>query len=142
MLFRSIRKNPQLLVPFIEEVLRYDSPVQRRPRITTCPTKIGNVDIPVGSQIEALIGSANRDMDKFPDADQFRFDREPNRHLTFGAGTHFCLGFELARLEAFVALDTLVRQLPIMTLAQSTEDLEYPDNLSRRGPRKLHIKFG
>ena len=137
-----IRNNPQLLAPFIEEVLRFDSPVQRRPRITSRPAKIGNVDIPAGARIEALIGSANRDPEKFPDADQFHFDREPNRHITFGAGPHFCLGAQLARLEAFAALDVLIRELPKITLACPGEDLTYPDNLSRRGPQQLHIKFG
>ena len=138
----QIRNDPQLVKPFIEEVLRYDSPVQRRPRITTCPTKIGDVDIPENSRIEVLIGSANRDPEKFLDADQFRFDRKPNRHLSFGAGSHFCLGAELARLEATAALNALTQQLPIMTLACPLEDLEYPTNLSRRGPKQLHIKFG
>ncbi|OGT65437.1 MAG: hypothetical protein A2993_04150 [Gammaproteobacteria bacterium RIFCSPLOWO2_01_FULL_47_190] len=137
----QIRENPQLLKPFIEEVLRFDSPVQQRPRIATSPTKVGNVDIPSGARIEVLIGSANRDLEKFPDADQFRLDRESNRHLTFGAGPHFCLGAELARLEAFAALYALTTHLPKMTLASPLGEIDYPDNLRRRGPRQLHIKF-
>jgi cytochrome P450 len=137
-----IRANPQLLESFIEEVLRFDSPVQRRPRIAKRHVKIGDIEIPEGSQIEALIGSANRDPEKFPDADQFRFDRDPNRHITFGAGPHFCLGAQLARLEANAALEVLIRKLPKMTLACPVEDLIYPEMLTMRGPQQLPIKFG
>lgn len=137
-----LRDNPELVEPFIEEVLRYDSPVQRRPRVAKHPVTIGDVDIPEGAQIEALIGSANRDPEKFPEADQFRLDRNPNRHITFGAGPHFCLGAQLARLEATAALDVLIRKLPKMTLACTVEDLTYPEMLTMRGPQQLPIKFG
>lgn len=136
------RHNPHLLETFIEEVLRYDSPVQRRLRIATRPVRIGEVDIPVGSRVEVLIGSANRDPEKFPNADQFRFDRQPNRHLAFGAGSHFCLGAQFARLEAFTALDVMIRKLPLISLVRPGESIEYPEAFSLRGPRKLHIKFG
>lgn len=137
-----LRANPELVGPFIEEVLRYDSPVQRRPRVAKHLVKIGDVDIPEGAQIEALIGSANRDPEKFADADQFRLDRNPNRHITFGAGPHFCLGAQLARLEATAALNVLIRKLPKLRLACPMEDLTYPEMLTMRGPQQLPIEFG
>ena len=137
-----IRNKPHLVEPFIEEVLRYDSPVQRRLRIATRPVKIGDVTITTGSRVEVLIGSANRDPDIFPDANQFRFDRQPNRHLAFGAGSHFCLGAQFARLESCAALGAMIRKLPTLTLARPGENIEYPDAFSLRGPRQLYIKFG
>ena len=137
-----IRHNPHLVETFIEEVLRYDSPVQRRLRIATRPVRIGDADIPAGSRIDLLIGSANRDPEIFPNADQFRLDRQPNRHLAFGAGSHFCLGAQFARLEAFTALDAMIRNLPLISLVRPGEKIKYPEAFSLRGPRRLHIKFG
>jgi cytochrome P450 len=138
----EVRGNPELLNAFLEEVLRFDSPVQRRPRIAARRVTIGSVEIPAGARIEVLLGSANRDPEKFADADRFRLDRRPNRHLTFGVGRHFCLGAELARIEAHAALEALAQRCPKMTLACSIGQLEYPTNLRRRGPLRLPIKFG
>ncbi|MGZ3611578.1 MAG: cytochrome P450, partial [Ktedonobacteraceae bacterium] len=99
-----LRKNRTLVPGAIEETLRYYSPVKAMPRVTKTETKIGDQRIEPGQVIVAWIGSANRDEAEFPDADRFDIDREPNRHIAFGHGIHFCLGAPLARLEAKVAL--------------------------------------
>ena len=137
----KLRTNPELLESFIEEVLRYDAPVQLRPRYTASEAKIGNVSIPQRSMIIVLIGSANRDPEMFTDAGQFIIDRNPNKHLTFGLGRHFCLGAQLARIEAFALLDAMIRKLPPLRLANPEEQVEYPDNITLRGPRQLQIKY-
>lgn len=136
-----IRDNPGVMGAFIEEVLRYEAPVQRRIRYTDRPSRIGDTTVPSGARIEILIGSANRDPGKFPDAARFRFDRGPNRHLSFGLGPHFCLGSQLARREAHWTLTALIRHSSTITLADPGSRIAYPRTLVVRGPQELHLVF-
>lgn len=102
-------ETPALLPVAIEEVLRYRSPVQVLPhRIARVETTLNGQEIHAGQQVMVWLGSANRDESVFPGADRFVVDREPNPHLAFGAGIHFCLGSTLARLEAKTALSSLL----------------------------------
>jgi cytochrome P450 len=140
-MLEELRADATLIVPFIEEVLRYDSPIQRAFRVAKRATTIAGVKIPQGAKIILLIGSANRDSAEFEEPYRFRVDRAPNNHITFGLGPHFCLGARLALLESRVVLEELLKRLPSIELASAVEDIEYVPSLAVRGPRRLELLF-
>ncbi|HLY31733.1 MAG TPA: cytochrome P450, partial [Ktedonobacterales bacterium] len=107
-----LRANRALVPGAIEEALRYYSPVKTMMRYATAVTTIGDQRIEAGQAILPWFSSANRDEAEFPQADRFDIEREPNRHLGFGRGIHFCLGAPLARLEVKTALNTMLDRLP------------------------------
>ncbi len=107
-----LRVHQTLLPGAIEEILRYRSPVQAMIRVAATDTCIDDQTIMAGQPVIVWIGSANRDPTHFPDPDRFDITRNPNRHLAFGHGIHFCLGAPLARLEARIALSEMLARLP------------------------------
>jgi cytochrome P450 len=135
-----LRNDPALMPSAVEEILRYYAPVKSIDRITTTETTIGEQHIGANQFIKAWIGSANHDETRFSNPECFDIQREPNRHLAFGHGIHFCLGAPLARLEAKVALNTMlermseIRRVPNVAL----EPLNSPVLL---GVKKLPITF-
>ena len=135
-----LRSEPALLENAIEELLRYDSPVQATVRITTEDVAIGDAVIPKDAATLVLLGAANRDPAAFAEPDRLDLARENVRHLSFGLGTHFCLGAGLARLEARTAFRGLLARFPRMSLA--TEAPEYRPNPFLRGLRSLPVRLG
>ncbi|OIJ26306.1 cytochrome P450 [Nocardioides luteus] len=107
-----LARHPELLPGAVEELLRFDSPVQGLSRALTRDVTIHGTTMPAGDTVLLLFGSANRDERIFWAADRFDIDREPEHHLAFGRGIHFCLGAALARLETRVALEVLLRTCP------------------------------
>ena len=115
---RLLLEDPARIPGAIEEFLRYDSPVQGLARTTTAPATLHGVTISEGSKVLLLFGSANHDERAIPDAERFDVLRQPNPHVAFGFGAHFCLGANLARLEAKVAFEELLARLPDYALTQ------------------------
>jgi len=109
--------EPKLIRPGVEELLRFESSNQLGNRVTTRPTEIGGVTIPAGTFITIGIGAANRDPAEFPDPDRLDVAREPNRHLAFGSGAHFCVGLNVARLEGRLAIGRFLARFPRYHLA-------------------------
>lgn len=135
-----LRAEPALLPQAIEEVLRYRSPVQSMYRVTAGETTLGGLQVPAGAPLVAWIGSANRDEHQFQRPEHFDLDRTPNRHLAFGHGIHFCLGAPLARLEARIALQSVLERLPGLTLTPGAH-LERMDSTIVYGVKELPVSW-
>jgi cytochrome P450 len=133
-----LRAQPDLAGNAVEELLRYDSPVQMSRRITLEPHEVDGHEIPAGAFVIASLASANRDEGYWgDDASQLRLDR-PNahQHVSFGAGVHHCLGAALARLEGRVAIGRLVQRFPELAL---DGDVEWNGRINLRGPARLPV---
>lgn len=135
-----LRAAPDLLPSAIEEVLRYRSPVSAMWRTTKREVELRGQVIPAGKMVMPMIGSANRDPQHFKDAGRFDVARDPNPHIAFGHGIHFCIGAPLSRLEARVALADIVSRLKGLTLA-SDAPWEPRAALHVHGPARLPIRF-
>jgi cytochrome P450 len=137
---RRLQDDPGLLHGAMEELLRYDGPVQRTGRMATSDTEIAGVPIPAGSLVLGLLGAANRDPRHFAEPDRLDLMREEPRHLAFGSGIHYCLGASLARLEAQVAIGTVLRRFPALELA--TERPTWRPSSTLRGLDALPVVLG
>ncbi|MBD2497596.1 cytochrome P450 [Nostoc sp. FACHB-280] len=135
---RRLRNDLSLLPTTIEEVLRYRSPITYLQRYTKVETQIGDQIIPPGKLVWAWISSANRDELQFKNSDRFIIDREPNKHLAFGYGIHFCLGAPLARLEAKIALKALLEEFPHLQV-DATQPLKPIPTLLVHGLESLNV---
>jgi unspecific monooxygenase len=109
-----LRAEPELVPPAIEELMRWDTPLQLFERWVLEDVEVHGVRVPKGAELGLVFGSANRDSAVFDAPDELRIDRDPNPHLTFGAGIHFCLGAPLARLELQTSFATVLRRLPTL----------------------------
>jgi len=134
-----LRRDPGLITSAVEELLRYDGPVQRTARVPSEDIAIGDRVIPKGELVMPFIGAADRDPAQFPDPDRLDIGRADNRHIAFGWGIHFCLGAPLARVEGQIAITTLVTRLP--ALALGTEAPQFRQSLTLRGLTSLRVAF-
>jgi cytochrome P450 len=131
-----LRADPELAPSYVEEMLRFDSPVQLTSRWAYEAVDVGGYHVPRYTQVLLLLGAANRDPARFTDPHRFDPDRPGNASLAFGAGAHFCIGNALARLEAQVAFPRLLRRFP--KLARAGEAVR-SDRLTLRGYRRLPV---
>jgi cytochrome P450 len=137
-----LQENPGLLKTAVEEMLRYYGPVEMTlTRWVRQDTELGGEQLRRGQQIMAVLASANRDGNQFPDPDVFDVSREPNRHVAFGTGIHACLGATLARLEGQVAFATLLSRLPDLALAIPRDEVRWRDATFLRGLTRLPVTF-
>lgn len=136
-----LRRQPDLMLNTIEEVLRYASPVWRIGRVTTAEVTLGEVRIPAGAVVFAWLASANRDSAYFADPDRFDITRSPIHHVAFGHGIHFCVGAPLARLEASIALPLMLAQLPELRHVTDGTPIEVLGTQNLLGVKQLPVTF-
>jgi len=133
-----VRENPALVPLAVEEMLRYEGPIQLNNRRLTAPLPLGGKTLPQGTFITIGIGAANRDPRQFPDAERFAAGRKPNRHVAFGHGEHACAGMNVARMEARIAFGRLLARFPALELAANPER---DRRIRFRGFRNLPVRI-
>jgi cytochrome P450 len=134
-----LKSDPSLIVRATEELLRYDSPVKRAPRIVAEDVEIRGKTLRKSERALIVLSSANRDPRPFTDPDKLDITRYPNPHVAFGGGVHHCLGANLARLEGQEAINALIQRLPPVRL--ETEQLEYQPLLNLRALKSLPVSW-
>lgn len=135
---QQIKTQPMLIQSAVEEILRYDSPIQITTRVATEDVVLDGVTVRCGEKVLVVLGAANRDPAQFPDPDRFDITRANNSHLAFADGIHYCLGAALTRIEAEIAINTLV-QLPDLKL--SPDKLEWRNKVAFRSLKALPVTF-
>ncbi|MBQ1063897.1 MULTISPECIES: cytochrome P450 [Micromonospora] len=135
----TLAEHPEFAPGYVDELLRYDSPVQLTSRMSTAPARYGDVDLPPESWVIVMLGAANRDPRRYPEPARFDPWRPQVHPLSFGAGPHYCLGAALARLEAQVAFPLLLRRLPGLAVAGRPERRV---RLTLRGHATLPVRVG
>jgi cytochrome P450 len=136
-----VRANPALIAPLIEEMLRVEAPVQGMFRVSTADSTIGGVEVPAGSVIWLVYGSANVDPETFPDPQALDLEGERAPHVSFARFEHFCLGSSIARLELRIAAELLLERLGDIRLAVPAADVPFHKSFVLRGPAELPITF-
>lgn len=134
-----LRADPSAIPTAIEELLRYESPSQHTARLAPDDVVLGGQSIGKGQAVIAVMGAANRDPERFADPDVLDLARKDNRHLAFGWAGHFCFGAPLARMEAHIAFETMLRRLPELELV--SEPVSWRANLGLRGLTALPITW-
>ncbi len=135
----TLRTRPrEVITTAVEEFFRFDAPLQLFERTATTPTEISGVTIPAGAKIAALLGSANRDSLVFDNPEKINLERNPNNHISFGGGIHFCLGAPLARLELSTSLPALFERFPTI---QMTEKPELRETFVLRGYSEIQVSI-
>jgi pyruvate,water dikinase len=139
--WEAICGDPERIPAAVEEMLRISAPVFTWKRLTKAPVQVGGVDLPEGTNILLLLGSANHDEHVFPEPERIDLDRDnASRHLSFGLGIHFCIGAPLARLEAKIVLEELSSRLPGLRLA-TDQPFDYSANSTFRGPSHVLVEW-
>jgi cytochrome P450 len=137
--WQRLKADPSLVPGAVEELLRYDSPVQFTARVLTEDMEIGGKWLQAGQMAQLVLGSANRDPEQFTDPERLDVGRQDVKHLAFGLGSHYCLGAPLARLEARIVFETLLRRFPNLHLDDT--HVEFRDNFNLRGLLELPVAF-
>lgn len=137
-----LAQNPSLIEPAIEEMLRFESPVETSTvRWSASEIELGGTRIPPGEVVLTGLLAANRDPAQFPEPDTFDITRTPNRHIAFGFGGHYCLGAHLARVEGALAVSSLLHRLPDLSLATSADTLAWSTGILVHGLTAMPVEF-
>lgn len=140
--FAQLHAQPDLIRTAVEELLRYESPVQLTNRRTLEDVVIGETTVPAGANVQTWLGAANRDPEQFPNPDTLDLTRRPNRHLALAHGLHFCLGAPLARVEGQIAINAVVQRFPRLRLAINDDAIEWQPNDVFRSLKALPVTPG
>ena len=136
---QQLREDPRRIPRAVEELLRYDSPIQHQTRSAAETLEIGGQRIAQGDRVMPFLGAANRDPAQFSNPDQLDLNRDPNPHLAFGLGPHYCLGAPLARLEAEIGLSALLQRWSKITLVDHQPP--FRQHTSQRNPLRLELQW-
>jgi len=137
--FDALKRNPAMLPRAIEEMLRYDGPVQSTVRFTTEAVQLGGTEIPAKAIALMIVAAANRDPAQFKDPEKFDVARDPNEHVAFGEGIHFCIGAPLARLEARIAFEAMLARFPRLRMKDPAMKPVYKGSYFLRGLESLPL---
>jgi pimeloyl-[acyl-carrier protein] synthase len=137
--FNALKRNPAMLPRAIEEMLRYDGPVQSTVRFTNRAVQLGGAEIPAQAFALMIIAAANRDPAQFKDPEKFDITRDPNDHVAFGEGIHFCIGAALARMEATIAFEAMLMRFPRLRLKDPAIKPTYKGSYFLRGLESLPL---
>jgi hypothetical protein len=135
---QRLRDQPALMPAAVEEMLRWESPVNMVARTTVEPWSLGDLVVPPGEVLYALLGAAHQDATAFADPGRFDIGRDPNPQLAFGGGVHYCVGAPLARLEATTAFSALLQRFAHLELAEDT--LQWRPMINLRGLQRLRVR--
>jgi len=134
-----LQQSPGLIDSAVEEFLRYDSPIQHQTRVAAQSFTFAGARIEEGERVLLMLGAANRDPAQFPEPDRLDIRREPNRHIAFGLGIHYCLGAPLARLEARIAFSRILERCPQIRLDEDT--IVWRQHTSNRNPVRMRVSW-
>ncbi|MFN0186659.1 MAG: cytochrome P450 [Aquabacterium sp.] len=134
----TLRQDPSLLPSAVEEMMRYESPINMVARTTLQPWAIDDITVPAGETLYCMVGAANHDPAVFSEPDRFDIRRHPNPQLSFGGGVHYCVGAPLARLEAELGFDALLRRFATLELAD--DDVLWRPMINLRGLQALRLR--
>jgi pimeloyl-[acyl-carrier protein] synthase len=137
--FDALKRNPAMLPRAIEEMLRYDGPVQSTVRFAKEAVSLGGTEIPAGALALKIVAAADRDPAQFKDPDKFDITRDPNEHVAFGEGIHFCIGAPLARMEARITFETMLERFPRLRLKDPAMKPVYKGSYFLRGLESLPL---
>jgi cytochrome P450 len=137
--FDALKRNPAMLPRAIEEMLRYDGPVQSTVRFAKEAVSLGGTEIPAGALALMIVAAADRDPAQFKDPDKFDITRDPNEHVAFGEGIHFCIGAPLARMEARITFEAMLERFPRLRLKDPAMKPVYKGSYFLRGLESLPL---
>ncbi|MCP5389785.1 MAG: cytochrome P450 [Novosphingobium sp.] len=137
-----LRANPDGMETAVEEFLRYDSPILSVGRMVKEETELGGKQLSAGERVFFMLLSANRDEEVFDDPARLDVTRNPNPHMAFGKGPHFCLGTPLARIEGQIVLGEIIRRYSSIELAEPVDNIPWINSLVTRGPSRIPLRLG
>ena len=137
---KRLQEDPSLLPSAVDECLRYESPIQLTDRAVVEDCELAGQPLRRNQVVAVVLAAANRDPEHFPEPERFDVGRRDNHHLAFGLGNHFCLGSQLARLEAEVALGALLRRFP--DFSGSPDQPAWRRSMIIRGPESVPVELG